>query len=55
MARPKLDREQFAAHLVEFAESHWSVFVEFSRDYDYDEKSCEEGCKAVRKAAGQSA
>ncbi len=49
----KLDREQFAAHLAEYAENSWVNFVVWSEEFDYSEADCEQGVKMVRKAAGQ--
>ena len=49
-----LDVEQYAAHLVEFAENNWQTFLAFSEDFDYTEADCEEGNAKLRKAAGQS-
>lgn len=48
-----MDKDQFAAHLAEFAENNWRTFIAWSEEFDYNEKDCEQGVKLVRKAAGQ--
>ncbi len=50
----RLDIDQYAAHLVEYAENSWVVFLRFSEEFDYNEEDCEKGNAELRKKAGQS-